>query len=441
MPIKSAVIVLIICSLPIIALSQNSVGSSTPIPTPVPTPNGQQSGAPGSQQSSAKDGQLSTTPAVSAVDVPKDCKQALNADKKNEQGTTPQGFDNLCRAGIGDEIIVEVKSLGNLSPSTLVLFLDGRPISGVNASTRDSADPNVSRLAFDLKRTEGSNAAWNALLAKPGFNPYRNVTVGLGSSADKEFAFADHDFPPRIRLRLYYPYWALGAFIALIFLLIWFWRKAVHSGIVRDSGPPLAAADKRPYSLARLQAAFWFFLVIGSFIFIFLVTGDYNTVTEQALILMGIGTGTALGAAMIDANKNDSANSQLADLNPEQAQLQTEIAQLQAKVDNGSATDADKVQLAAKQSQLDEISKKINDASSGLSKPTSDGFFKDLLTDVNGVNFHRFQMLVWTLVLGILFIAGVYSTLSMPQFSGTLLALMGISSGTYLGFKIPEKQS
>ena len=31
--------------------------------------------------------------------------------------------------------------------------------------------------------------------------------------------------------------------------------------------------------------------------------------------------------------------------------------------------------------------------------------------------------------------------LSMPVFNGTLLALMGVSSGTYLGFMIPEKHS
>jgi hypothetical protein len=29
----------------------------------------------------------------------------------------------------------------------------------------------------------------------------------------------------------------------------------------------------------------------------------------------------------------------------------------------------------------------------------------------------------------------------MPEFGATLLALMGISAGTYLGFKIPEKQA
>jgi hypothetical protein len=31
--------------------------------------------------------------------------------------------------------------------------------------------------------------------------------------------------------------------------------------------------------------------------------------------------------------------------------------------------------------------------------------------------------------------------LIMPQFSETLLALMGISAGTYIGFKIPERQT
>ena len=29
----------------------------------------------------------------------------------------------------------------------------------------------------------------------------------------------------------------------------------------------------------------------------------------------------------------------------------------------------------------------------------------------------------------------------MPEFSDTLLALMGISAGTYIGFKIPERQT
>jgi hypothetical protein len=65
----------------------------------------------------------------------------------------------------------------------------------------------------------------------------------------------------------------------------------------------------------------------------------------------------------------------------------------------------------------------------------------DVLTDgETGISFHRFQMFVWTLILGVLFIHAVWYRLSMPEFDPTLLALLGISSGTYLGFKIPEGQ-
>jgi hypothetical protein len=54
------------------------------------------------------------------------------------------------------------------------------------------------------------------------------------------------------------------------------------------------------------------------------------------------------------------------------------------------------------------------------------------------VNFHRFQLAVWTLVLSIIFIKDVYLTLAMPTFNATLMGLLGLSAGTYLGLKIPE---
>ena len=49
-------------------------------------------------------------------------------------------------------------------------------------------------------------------------------------------------------------------------------------------------------------------------------------------------------------------------------------------------------------------------------------------------------MFAWTLILGVIFIGSVYKDLAMPEFNVTLLGLMGISSGTYLGFKFPEKK-
>lgn len=380
---------------------------------------------------------------VNAVDVPPRCKQP-----RDPSGNIEQANDKLCEAGIGDTIIVDVDHLPK-DPEKLVLFLGGRPLTGVSARLIDN------RLAFDLKRTEGSSTTWSALLAQPNFHPLRPETVSVGYDNQPAFQVIDPKYPPQINLRVYHPYWAAFSLIGLLLILGLFVALAKRTGVIRDSSPQLATATTRPYSLSRTQAAFWFFLVIGSFVFLYLITGDYNTVTEQALILMGIGTGTALGAAMIDATKTDTANDQLSQLNPQRAQLQAEVASIDGKLPDlttrataANATDADKqglsdakVQRDTKQAQLDEINKKINDASSGLSKPTSEGFGRDLLTDVNGINFHRFQMLVWTIVLGFLFCAGVYTTLAMPEFSTTLLALMGISAGTYLGFKIPERQN
>ncbi len=46
-------------------------------------------------------------------------------------------------------------------------------------------------------------------------------------------------------------------------------------------------------------------------------------------------------------------------------------------------------------------------------------------------------MLVWTVVLGFVFVTKVVYDLAMPEFSATVLALVGISAGTYVGFKLP----
>ncbi len=73
------------------------------------------------------------------------------------------------------------------------------------------------------------------------------------------------------------------------------------------------------------------------------------------------------------------------------------------------------------------------------SRVQSTGFLRDVLGGASGIDLHRFQMFGWTLVLGIIFCVSVYETLTMPNFSATLLGLLGISSGTYLGFKVPER--
>jgi hypothetical protein len=63
----------------------------------------------------------------------------------------------------------------------------------------------------------------------------------------------------------------------------------------------------------------------------------------------------------------------------------------------------------------------------------------DLLSDENGVSLHRLQMAVWSIALMAVFVRAVHTDLLMPEFDATLLGLMGISSGAYIGFKFPER--
>jgi len=363
-------------------------------------------------------------------------------------------------AGMGDPIVVEVEHLSEaiekdkINPRDLVLYLDGRALKGVNASPTE--DPSTNKLLFELRRTDESRQVWTTLLGKPTFDNIRKVPVSVGFADKQALPFSDKE--QVVYLRIYKGWWAAFALIGLVLVVILFVMLAKRGYLIHDSNPPQPPpGEQKPYSLALTQAAFWFFIVIGSFLLIYLITGDYNTISDQALILMGIGTGTALGAAMVNNTKRDTSDTQLAGLRPERAKLAAEVAQLEAnqtdlttKITNAGAAATAEDQLALqnttvalqeKRAKLAETDKQIDDAEAGLTKPVSEGFGRDLLTDVNGITLHRFQMVVWTIVLGFLFLIGVYKELAMPEFSGTLLALMGISAGTYLGFKIPERQN
>ena len=351
-----------------------------------------------------------------------------------EPSATPKPDLMGADAGLHDRIWLEVDQLveavkkDKINPRDLVLYVNGQELKGIKAVAVDG--PKQNWLGFDLLRSTESDPVWRTILGSPT-RQYRQVTVSVGFPDKQQFAPTAGKSQPVIYLRLYYGWWLLISIVGLVLIVALFYKLATLGHLIHDSDPPEPPAGKmRPYSLALTQAAWWFFFVIGSFVFIYLITGDYNTITDQALVLMGIGTGTALGAFMINASKRNTADADLSTLLPQRAKLAAEIGQTN-----------DPVALAEKRSQLELLDKKIEDAKSGLAKPVSEGFFSDVLTDVNGITLHRFQMVIWTVVLGFIFGIGVYRTLAMPQFNTTLLALMGISAGTYLGFKIPERQN
>jgi len=174
-----------------------------------------------------------------------------------------------------------------------------------------------------------------------------------------------------------------------------------------------------------------------------MVTSAYSTLTSSVLALIGISASTMFSATMIDMSKRNEADSQLKTRQLEKTGLETERDNLNVTI-NTNPPPANlenlKKELAEKRVRCNQLEKEIQSLTSAVNPLKSEGFFKDILSDANGISLYRFQIAAWTVVLGIIFISSVLNILTMPEFPKELLALMGISSGTYIGFKFPEKQ-
>jgi hypothetical protein len=282
-------------------------------------------------------------------------------------------------AGLDDRISLHVQNLNSLlakvddNCSALVLFLDGMPLKGIQPESCDKISGHV---RYRLERVAKDDAVWHDLLGSPT-DFTRGVSVSIGSTSSFSALSTVTDFRleviPRGPFHVY--------LVLLIVTLIGFVYLCSHTPVIRGGTADQSLAV-RPYSLSLFQMAFWFFLVIAAYVFIWLICDELNTITDSVLGLIGIGAATAVGAKM------------------------------------------------------------VNDRTTGSDAPSvTHGFVSDVISDGNGVSIHRLQMFAWTLVLGVIFLASVYNDLAMPEFSATLLGLMGISSGTYLGVKTQASKS
>ena len=245
-------------------------------------------------------------------------------------------------------------------------------------------------------------------------------------------------FPSRQRIKInLYPSYTPIVMVGLIVILIGLIALGIKSNMLRDN--PTEATDPNatyPLSLGRVQMAFWFYLVIAGYLYIWLLTGQSYTPTGSVLTLLGISTATGFAAAIVDRSKVSDANNKRTDLEIQKLTLESRIAQIEAAHPT-EGSDLAK-QLNGKKDQLTATNVQLANTPR-LETGKSMGPLKDLFCDRDGVSFHRFQIIVWTVVLGAVFINAVHLELAMPDFDATLLGLMGLSAGTYIGFKFPEK--
>lgn len=328
----------------------------------------------------------------------------------------------------------------------LVLVLNGRAIRGGYPTEQHTARNN---LHFRPQILPQNREVWNDLLGSPDALR-KPVTLSVGLEDRTPFASALVG-SARPLLTVIAPAYGVISLVIVLAIGLTCVLLARRTSLLRDAGPAPAPGQLRPYNLGRCQMAFWFLLTFASYIVIWLITDAGDTITPGLLGLMGISATTALGEVFIDANKDAAAATQRLSLTAEQQALGQTALETQAKLaalDAAAAPAADAVlaradltrQLNDQRTRLAAIAAQLTAAAPTPGANVSGGFFRDVLSDAQGYSFHRFQIFAWTLALGLVFMSSVYNSLTMPEFSPTLLGLMGMSAGTYIGFKFPEKR-
>jgi hypothetical protein len=147
---------------------------------------------------------------------------------------------------------------------------------------------------------------------------------------------------------------------------------------------------RKPYSLARVQLWWWTVLVLVGWILAYGINKQLLQLNATCLALLGISVATTSTARLIDMT--DSTDG---------ARRHQDTEELQS------------------------------------------GFFVDLVSDERGLSLHRLQSVAFHFVYGAAFLVDVISANSseFPSFDVTTLALLGLSSVTYLTLKALENRA
>jgi hypothetical protein len=351
---------------------------------------------------------------------------------------------------LGDWVIVSVCNLDQLVKSAeaeqqpLTLFIDG--VDFGNQAT--GIDLQSGTLTFVLERNEQNKKLWAPFLYGPLFDPLCAIHVSVGIHGEKPLERVEGSNLTLTLKKLYIDSWTIGWLLLLLAVGVALLIYAHRSDMLRDG--PSVAGIRQPFSLSRSQMAWWFFLILVGYVYIWLVTGDRDSISPSLLGLMGISAATALAAVAISPDgdaqsaRRTRVDSAIKNVDVSLQSLAGERADAAQALANGSTTASDVIAaLDKRQSELETMRGKLMVSRAAVPVlPKSAGWWNDLVTDDNGtVALDRFQVMVWTVVLGGIFLTSVLWDLTMPDFNVTMLALMGISSGTYIGFKLPQKST
>jgi hypothetical protein len=335
----------------------------------------------------------------------------------------------VCIMGLYNWIYVQKKN-----PANLRLFIGGSMLENIPPSAVSPTGQEYLNFMLQMDNADSKDwKAWASIIYASRHSKDHQLPISIAISDTKEVLESN----AVVAIAPYPNSWPYLLILLLVLLgcLVYLGYK---SDLLRSAvGLYPSRPDRAPYSLALFQMAFWFYLVLAAYVYILVSTRQIHINMGSVLGLLGISATTGLAAVAVDKQKFSSARDQRNSLTAEKTALTKRMEEL--KTSGAGAGTPEAKELAERQTRLTELNAAITLLPPPPIAPTSHGLVQDLLNDGDGVSFHRFQIAIWTIVLGGVFIWEVYRNMSMPDFDASLLSLMGISAGTYVGFKVPEK--
>jgi hypothetical protein len=264
-------------------------------------------------------------------------------------------------------------------------------------------ESGIFRFIFPIQDTPEDRDEWNKLrkihgelrpisisLAFDSEGLTHTLRTKLGSSVDSGSSARPEQ---QFKFQIYSRFTALAFVVVyLVAILIFLWTAGAPN-LLRDPDGPLRDG-KHVFSLSRCQLAWWFFLILAAWGFLWVTTSSRDTMNQTALILLGIGSATFLSGAIVG------------DVRATRSGLSKETVSPRPKLFQAKTT----------------------------------AWLYDVLADKDNIGFHRFQLLVWNIVLGIVFLYQTWIDFAMPEFNATLLALLGLSGATFVGMKMTANE-
>jgi hypothetical protein len=320
------------------------------------------------------------------------------------------------------------------NPATLRLFMGGQMLANIAPSAVSPSGQEYLNFMLQMDTADSDDwKAWAAIVYASRHSERNELPISV-AVADTKQVFESNAAVSVVQYPRTWPY-LLGAFLLLLAALVYLAATTdlLCNTIGTRPNPPL----RSPFSLGLVQMAFWFCVVLAAYAYICVSTRQIHIPMGSVLGLLGISATTGLAAIAVDRQKDATAREQRNTLLAEQAALNARVRDIVAAgVATGSAAEKE---LLDKRSRLAQVDALVAQLPAAPVPPSSKGLIQDLLSDGDGISFHRFQIAIWTVALGAVFVWAVYRNMSMPEFDASLLTLMGISSGTYVGFKFPEK--